>query len=87
MLKQNVDVTVRTRRQHLHVKIKLRTTFIVSFVVGDSDKLECWCDCQIKTTAPEGYRVRPSLGIVQPQATGEADIFLQPGKATCTWTL
>ena len=33
----------------------------------------------MKTTSPENYRVRPSSGLVSPEASVEVNIHLQPG--------
>ena len=37
------------------------------------------CAPQVKTTAPEKYRVRPSTGVVKPGETFEVYVYLQPG--------
>ena len=50
---------------------------ILFWLFGKRDVVIC---CQVKTTSPDGYRVRPSTGLIKPQNVAEISIYLQSGK-------
>ena len=43
------------------------------------------CVSQVKTTAPDSYRVRPSSGLMKTGDSAEIQVYLQPGTYWQHW--